>query len=162
MYRRIRNTLRFLLGNLAGFTADERVYLVADYAKVPELEKLMLNRLYALGNRVRTGMESYDYAGVYRDLHDFCNLDLSAFYFDIRKDRLYLDRPDLFERRACRTVLEEIFRCLTAWFAPLIVFTTEESWQNKPEAVCSDEAVSSVHLREYPVLPKAWENTSLA
>ncbi len=162
MYRRIRNTLRFLLGNLAGFTADERVDLKADYAKLPELEKLMLNRLYVLGNRVRTGMESYDYSGVYRELHDFCNLDLSAFYFDVRKDRLYLDRPDLFERRACRTVLEEMFRCLTAWFAPLIVFTTEETWQNKPIDVCSDEVVSSVHLREYPVLSEEWNNADLA
>ncbi len=153
LYRRIRNTLRFLLGALDGFTADERVDL--SDKNVPELERLMLHHLYVMDQNVRDCIEKYEYGKVAKMLHDFCNQELSAFYFDIRKDRLYCDRLDLFERRACRTVMAEIFNCLTAWLAPILSFTAEEAWQYCPAGVF-DEA-KSVHLRGFIDVPKAWE-----
>ena len=90
LYRRLRNTLRWLLGSLAGFTEAERVA----YADMPELEKWVLHRLTELDARIRAAVQSYDWTGVYPELHNFCATDLSAFYFDVRKDAIYCDRPD--------------------------------------------------------------------
>lgn len=157
LYRRIRNTLRFLLGALDGFSAEERVDL--SDARVPELERLMLHHLAVMDKSVRSCIEGYEFGKLAKMLHDFCNNELSAFYFDIRKDRLYCDRPDQFERRACRTVLAEIFSNLTAWLAPILSFTTEEAWQYRPAGVFED--VKSVHLREYPSVNAAWRNDEL-
>lgn len=157
LYRRIRNTLRFLLGALDGFTAEERVDLNDE--RVPELELYMLHRLTEVDCFVRDCIAKYEFGKLAKYLHDFCNQELSAFYFDIRKDRLYCDRPDLFERRACRTVMAEIFSCLTAWLAPILAFTAEEAWLLRPAGVF--EEASSVHLREFPDVPKEWKNKSL-
>jgi len=107
LYRRLRNTLRWLLGSLAGFTAAEHV----DYADMPELERWVLHRLSELDARVRAAVQSYDWTGVYPELHNFCATDLSAFYFDVRKDAIYCDRPDSPRRRAARTVLDS---CIAA------------------------------------------------
>ncbi len=156
LYRRIRNTLRFVLGSLEGFSADEAINL----SEIPELERLVLHRLYEMDKTVRNHIENYEFGKLAKALHDFCNEDLSAFYFDIRKDCLYCDDPASDKRRACRTVMAEIFKCLTAWLAPILAFTAEEAWQHRPREVFED--FESVHLREFPQVPAAWQNEKLA
>ncbi len=153
LYRRIRNTLRFILGSLDGFSTDERLN-ISDYENMPELERLMLHKLSEMDVFVRKSIDSYEFGKIAKELHSFCNEDLSAFYFDIRKDRLYCDRADSFERRACRTVMAEIFNCLTAWLAPILSFTAEEAWSHRPKGVFED--AKSVHLREFPLIPASW------
>lgn len=153
LYRRLRNTLRFLLGALDGFTADERVDLKDE--RVPELERYMLHLLSEMDDFVRGCIKDYQFGKLAKRLHDFCNQELSAFYFDIRKDRLYCDRPDLFERQACRTVMAEIFSHLTAWLAPILAFTAEEAWSHRPQGVF--ENADSVHLRDFPDVPNEWK-----
>ena len=123
-YRRLRNTLRYLLGNLADFREAERL----PYERMPELERWVLHRLAELDALVRETNAAFDYPRLYSALHNFCATDLSAFYLDVRKDSLYCDRPDSIRRRAARTVLDQLFACLTAWLAPVLVFTTEEVW----------------------------------
>ena len=157
LYRRLRNTLRFLLGALDGFTPEERVAL--DDENVPELERYMLHKLHEMDGFVRECIKTYQFGKLAKRLHDFCNEDLSAFYFDIRKDRLYCDRKDQFERRACRTIMAEIFSCLTSWLAPILSFTTEEAWSHRPENVFEDAI--SVHLRDFPAIDDAWKNDDL-
>jgi isoleucyl-tRNA synthetase len=152
LYRRLRNTLRWLLGSLAGFTDEERV----PEADMPELERWVLHRLTELDRRIRAAVESYDWTGVYPDLHAFCSTDLSAFYFDIRKDAIYCDRPDNLRRRAARTVLDHLHRCLTTWLAPVLCFTAEEAWGAR-----FDDA-DSVHLQLFPTLPASWRDDALA
>jgi isoleucyl-tRNA synthetase len=152
LYRRLRNTLRWLLGSLAGFTDDERV----PEAEMPELERWVLHRLSELDARIRVAVESYDWTGVYPELHNFCAADLSAFYFDIRKDAIYCDRPDSLRRRAARTVLEHLHRCLTTWLAPVLCFTAEEAWGAR------FGETESVHLQLFPTLPVAWRDDALA
>ena len=158
LYRRLRNTLRFLLGALDGFTPEERVAL--DDENVPELERYMLHKLHEMDGFVRECIKTYQFGKLAKRLHDFCNEDLSAFYFDIRKDRLYCDRKDQFERRACRTIMAEIFSCLTSWLAPILSFTTEEAWSHRPENVF--ENAISVHLRDFPAIDDAWKNEALS
>ncbi|HUN42312.1 MAG TPA: isoleucine--tRNA ligase [Acetobacteraceae bacterium] len=152
LYRRLRNTLRWVLGSLAGFQNSERVPL----ADMPELERWVLHRQSMLDARIRGAVASYDWTGVYPDLHNFCATDLSAFYFDVRKDALYCDRPDSLRRRAARTVLDHLHRCLTTWLAPVLCFTAEESWT----ARFGD--TESVHLQLFPTLPAAWQDEALA
>jgi isoleucyl-tRNA synthetase len=151
-YRRLRNTLRYLLGNLAAFDEAERL----PYEQMPELERWVLHRLAELDRLVRECNESFDFPRLYSALHNFCATDLSAFYFDVRKDSLYCDRRDDVRRRAARTVLDELFGCLTAWLAPVLVFTAEEAW------LCRDPAEQgSVHMRRFPELPAAWQDPAL-
>ena len=95
---------------------------------MPELERWVLHRMTELDARIRAATESYDWTGVYPELHAFCAADLSAFYFDIRKDAIYCDRPDSLRRRSARTVLDHLHRCLTIWLAPVLCFTAEEAW----------------------------------
>lgn len=159
LYRRIRNTLRFLLGALDGFTADEAVDL-SDVSEFPELEQLMLHEVSKMGEKVDSCIKNYEFQKLTRALHDFCNEELSAFYFDIRKDRLYCDDPASFERRATRTVMAEVFSHLTSWLAPILCFTADEAWSHRPEGVFED--LTSIHLREFPITPSAWENDGLA
>jgi isoleucyl-tRNA synthetase len=123
-YRRLRNTLRYLLGSLEGFSETERV----DYWDMPELERWVLSRLYTLDRMLVAAADDYDFHRFYTELHTFCAVDLSAFYFDVRKDSVYCDPPDSIRRRAARTVLDHIFNCLTAWLAPVLCFTAEEAW----------------------------------
>jgi isoleucyl-tRNA synthetase len=152
LYRRLRNTLRWLLGSLADFTDAERV----PYAEMPELEKWVLHRLAELNARVRTSVQSYDWTGVYPELHNFCATDLSAFYFDVRKDAIYCDRPDSLRRRAARTVLDHLHRCLTTWLAPVLCFTAEEAWT----ARFGEQ--DSVHLQLFADVPAKWQDDALA
>ena len=154
IYRRLRNTLRYLLGNLDGFHAGERM----DIAEMPELERWVLARLWRLDKMLRKACDSFEFHGVFTELHNFCAVDLSAFYFDIRKDTLYCDRADSVERRAARTVLDELFNCLTAWLAPFLCFTAEEAWQARLDAA---DAKNSVHRRQFPDIPDAWNDEAL-
>jgi len=152
LYRRLRNTLRWLLGSLAGFTEAERVAT----AEMPELERWVLHRLAELDGQLRAATESYVWTGVYPAIHAFCATDLSAFYFDVRKDSIYCDRPDSLKRRAARTVLDHLHRCLTVWLAPVLVFTAEEAW-----AARFGDA-ESVHLQTFPSIPAEWRDDALA
>ena len=152
LYRRLRNTLRWLLGSLDGFTEAERLPL----EQMPELERWVLHRLTELDAKIRAATESYDWTGVYPELHNFCSTDLSAFYFDVRKDAVYCDRPDSLRRRAARTVLDHLHRCLAIWLAPALCFTAEEAW-------CARFGEdSSVHLQLFPQMPEGWHDEALA
>ncbi len=151
-YRRLRNTMRFLLGALNEFSATDRV----DAAQMPELERWALHRLAELDHTVRTGYAAYDFQGVFQAIFTFATVDLSAFYFDIRKDVLYCD-GDTAERRAARTVLDVLYRRLTLWLAPVLVFTMEEIWL---ERFPGD--ASSVHLQDFDDTPADWLDEPLA
>ncbi|TAN52983.1 MAG: isoleucine--tRNA ligase, partial [Rhodospirillales bacterium] len=153
VYRRLRNTLRYLLGALDGFTPAERVESDA----MPELERWVLHRVYEMDKLVRQACNDFTFHPLFTELHNFCTLDLSAFYFDIRKDSLYCDHPMDARRRACRTVMETLYDCLTAWLAPFVCFTAEEAWLDRHPG--EDE---SVHLRTFPDIPHTWQNERLA
>ena len=155
-YRRLRNTLRYLLGNLDGFAEKERLAP----AEMPELERWVLHRLAELDGVVRQGCADFDFHAVYQALNAFCAVDLSAFYFDVRKDSLYCDHPAATRRRACRTVLDQVFSCLTAWLAPILCFTAEEAWLCRFGEI--PEAEDSVHLRLFPEIPAEWRDAALA
>ncbi len=153
VYRRLRNTLRYLLGALAGFTEAERV----DAAAMPELERFILHRLSELDALVRKTAEEFDFHTMFTALHNFSAVDLSAFYFDVRKDSLYCDQPSALARRAARTVFDRIFECLVRWLAPVLCFTAEEAWLNRH----GDGDGSSVHLQLYPDVPQTWRDAAL-
>ncbi|MDR6833138.1 MULTISPECIES: isoleucine--tRNA ligase [unclassified Sphingopyxis] len=147
-YRKLRNTFRYLLGALEGFTEEERI---ADVAAMPELERYMLSLLADLDAKMAQAVEDFDFNSYTRLLSDFCNEDLSAFYFDIRKDSLYCDIGPAAplgtdKRRAYRTVLDTLFHALVRYAAPVLVFTSEEVWGTR----YPDEG--SVHLLEWPNL----------
>ena len=152
-YRRLRNTLRYILGNLDGFEESERLPV----SEMPELERWVLHRITEIDALVRARAADFDFHDMFTALHNFCAVDLSSFYFDIRKDALYCDKPDSIRRRAARTVLDELFSCLTAWLAPIVCFTAEEAWLARNPG--DDE---SVHLRTYPDVPAEWHDTALA
>jgi isoleucyl-tRNA synthetase len=152
-YRRLRNTLRYLLGSLSGFDRHERLPL----KEMPELERWVLHRLWQLDSQLRQACEHFQFHAFFAELHTFCAVDLSAFYFDIRKDALYCDSPEAPRRRAARTVLDALFDCLTAWLAPFLCFTAEEAWLARNPG--SNE---SVHLRLFPEIPAEWRDDALA
>jgi len=152
-YRKLRNTLRYLLGNLAHY----RPNLAVPYDEMPELERYMLSRLAELDEMVRAGYDEFDFKRIFHALLNYCVNDLSAFYFDIRKDALYCDPYDSVTRRAALTALDAIFSALTAWLAPMLCFTMEEAWLNR---FPGDEA--SVHLRQFTEVPRGWRNEALA
>lgn len=153
IYRRYRNTLRYLLGALSGFSDKEKI----EYAHMPELEQWVLHRLYELDQKVRDASTAYDFQELYTEIHNFCAVDLSAFYFDIRKDSLYCDHATDIKRRATRTVMDIIFECLTKWLAPVLCFTAEEAWLTRYP---SEEG--SIHLETFPALPFSWDNPEVA
>jgi isoleucyl-tRNA synthetase len=151
-YRKLRNTFRYLLGALDGFSEEERLPVT----EMPELERYMLALTAELDMRLRKAVSDYDFNDYVRALTDFANNDLSAFYFDIRKDCLYCDAPSDPRRRAYRTVLDTLFHALVRWAAPVLVFTTEEVWSTR----YPDEG--SVHLLEWPLIDTEWrEDTAL-
>ncbi|MEQ6248673.1 isoleucine--tRNA ligase [Sulfitobacter sp. HNIBRBA3233] len=151
-YRRLRNTMRYMLGALGDFSESDRV----DAAEMPELERWVLHRLAELDDVVRDGYARFDFQGVFQAVFNFATLDLSAFYFDIRKDALYCD-GDTLRRRAARTVMDLLFHRLTTWLAPVLVFTMEEVWL---ERFGGDD--SSVHLQDIPATPDGWKDPDLA
>lgn len=150
-YRKIRNTFRYLLGALEGFSDAEAVAL----ADMPGLEQWLLHRLSEVDERVRRSYSNYDFKAVFQALNTFCVIDLSAVYFDIRKDSLYCDPLSAVRRRACRTVMNEVFECLTGWFAPILCFTTEEAREARGVA---DE---TIHLGDFHVVPANWRNPAI-
>jgi isoleucyl-tRNA synthetase len=150
-YRKLRNTFRYLLGALDGFSKEDRLDEVSAY---PELEQYMLHLVAALDQKLRNAVDDYDFNAYVRALADFCNEDLSAFFFDIRKDVLYCEvnagtGEQSERRRAYRTVLDTLFHALVRWLSPVLVFTSEEVWGTRfPDA-------GSVHLLEWPVVHEA-------
>ena len=151
-YRKLRNTVRYLLGALAGFDEAERLPL----DQMPPLERYILHRLWALDGQVRAAYEAYRFQDVWRPIADFCSAELSALYFDVRKDSLYCDRPDALRRRAARTVMDLVFERLTIWLSPLAPFTMEEAWTTRFPGVGSNS------LRVFPDTPDAWRNDAEA
>jgi isoleucyl-tRNA synthetase len=147
-YRRLRNTLRYLLGALDGYSPAEAVAP----ADMPELERWVLHRLTELDKLVRQAVEDFDFHAMFTALHNFCAVDLSAFYFDIRKDRLYCDAANDRLRRAARTVMDCTFDCLVRWLAPIICYTAEEAWLARH----GDTPGRSVHLETFAEVPEAW------
>jgi isoleucyl-tRNA synthetase len=152
-YRKLRNTVRWMLGNLAHFHEEDRVAP----EKMPELERLMLHRLAELDVLVRRAYADFDYKRIFAALSAFMTSDLSAFYFDIRKDALYCDPISSPKRKACLTVLDHLFRCTVTWLAPMLCFTAEEAWLARYPS-----PDGSVHLELFPHVPKAWRDDALA
>jgi isoleucyl-tRNA synthetase len=152
-YRKLRNTLRWMLGTLAHYEERQRLAPAA----MPELEQVMLHRLAEIDGIVRKAYADYDYKRVVAVLSHFMNTDLSAFYFDIRKDALYCEPYSSSKRRAALETIEQIFRHTCLWLAPLLCFTAEEAWLARYP---SDEG--SVHLETFPTLPTSWRNNALA
>jgi isoleucyl-tRNA synthetase len=151
-YRKLRNTVRYLLGALAGFDEAERL----DPAEMPPLERFILHRLAELDETVRRAYETYSFVDVIRPLADFCSNDLSALFFDIRRDALYCDRPDSLRRRAARTAMDLVFERLTIWLAPLLAFTMDEAWGTRfPHA-------GPCALRVFPETPTSWRDEAEA
>ncbi|NDW01174.1 isoleucine--tRNA ligase [Salipiger sp. PrR002] len=151
-YRRLRNTMRFMLGALGHFEESDRV----DAAYMPELERWVLHRLAELDEVVREGYRAYDFQHVFQQVFTFCTVDLSAFYFDIRKDALYCD-GDTARRKAARTVMDLLFHRLTTWLAPVLPFTMEDVWLDRFPG-----EQSSVHLQDFPATPADWRDAALA
>ncbi|MER2536610.1 MAG: isoleucine--tRNA ligase [Rhizobiaceae bacterium] len=150
-YRKLRNTIRWMLGTLAHDDGAD-----VPLAEMPELERLMLHRLAELDQLVRGGYDAFDFKRVAKALLDFMVVELSAFYFDIRKDALYCEGPSNVKRRASIQVVRHLFGCLTTWLAPILPFTTEEAWAER----YGDRP--SVHLEQFPTVPGAWRDEALA
>jgi isoleucyl-tRNA synthetase len=151
-YRKLRNTLRWMLGNLAHFSPTDRIAAEA----MPELERLLLHRLAELDPLVRSAYADFDFKRIFAALSAFMTVDLSAFYFDVRKDALYCDPYSSKTRKACLTVLDHLFRCTVTWLAPMLCFTAEEAW------LARDPAAISVHLETFPSVPSSWRDDALA
>jgi len=151
-YRKLRNSFRYLLGALEGFSEDERV----DAKDMPELERWVLHRLAELDAELKAASEGLEFNRYARLIIGFANDDLSAFFFDIRKDSLYCDAPDSLTRRAYRTVLDVVFHALVRWISPILCFTAEEVWMTRyPES-------GSIHLETWPAIDPIWLDRDLA
>jgi isoleucyl-tRNA synthetase len=150
-YRKLRNTLRWMLGSLAHFRPE---YTVAE-KDMPELDRLMLSELARLDHVVRDAYAAFDFKRAYFALFNFMTIDLSAFYFDIRKDTLYCDPASSRARHAALTVIERLFDCLLRWLAPMLPFTTEEAWAER------HGEGGSVHLSLFPQVPAGWRDEAL-
>jgi isoleucyl-tRNA synthetase len=152
-YRKLRNTLRCLLGNLAHYEPG----FEAAHADMPELERWVLHRVAEMDAQIRRDFDEFDFKRAYRTIADFCSNDLSAIYFDIRKDTLYCEPYSSQKRRAALSVLDILFECLTAWLAPILCFTAEEAWLARHGEVKN----GSVHLVTFPEIPSAWRDDKL-
>ncbi|MGE0231856.1 MAG: isoleucine--tRNA ligase [Flavobacteriaceae bacterium] len=151
-YRKLRNTIRWMLGTLAHYEGED-----VSPAEMPELERYMLDRLSRLSVAVRAAYDEYEFKKVWQVLFNFATVDLSAFYFDIRKDALYCDPISSIRRKAALQVIDRIFRAFVTWLAPLLPFTMEEAWLDR----FPGEAVS-VHLELFPDLPAEWRDDAVA
>ncbi len=154
-YRKIRNTFRFLLGNLKdkknNFDLNSK-----EIEKWPELERFILHKIYLLNEKFETYFKEYNFHKLYKELVNFCSLELSAFYFDIRKDSLYCDNLSSTKRKSCINLLGLILDMLLKWFAPILSFTTEEIFQ-----IINQDRNSSIHLQSFPKIPAKWKNEKL-
>ncbi|HEY6916022.1 MAG TPA: isoleucine--tRNA ligase [Allosphingosinicella sp.] len=150
-YRKLRNTFRYLLGALSDFTEEERVAA----QDMPELERWVLHRLALLDAELKSAAEAFEFNRYTRAITNFANDDLSAFFFDIRKDSLYCDAKGDPKRRAYRTVLDIVFHALVRWSAPILCFTAEEVWASRyPDG-------ESVHLETWPEVDAGWRDDGL-
>ena len=152
-YRRLRNSMRFMLGSLGDFKNISEIPL----NDLPDLEKWVLSKLKNLDNNVREGYKNYSFQTVFQQLFQFCTVDLSSFYFDIRKDSLYCDHPSSHLRKSCIFTLEMIFERLVKWFAPILPFTMEEVWLHRHK----ENLKTSVHLEDFPITPDEWINSDI-
>ncbi|MEM7214996.1 MAG: isoleucine--tRNA ligase [Pseudomonadota bacterium] len=150
-YRKMRNTLRWMLGNLTHFKGE-----IPLYEEMPELERLMLHRLYELDGLVRKGYDEFDFKRIFAQLFNFMTVELSAFYFDIRKDALYCDPPSSKKRKAALYLVSQLFDHLVRWLAPMMPFTMEESFQSR-----RGNNLASVHMEQFPDVPGTWKNDAL-
>ena len=154
-YRKIRNTFRYLLGNLKD-NFDEINLQNVKPEELPELEQLMLHKIYSLDRKFKKYFQSYDFHNLYKELLNFCTVDLSAFYFDIRKDVLYCDPEESKKRKSTLILLDIILNSLLRWFAPILAFTTEEIYQ------LVSKKNKSIHLEQFINFPKEFENKELS
>ena len=150
-YRRIRNTFRYLIGNLSDFKNEEQI----QYELMPEIEKYLLHKLWELDQVVKKNIKDFDFHQMFISLLNFCSNDLSAFYFDIRKDCIYCDSQKDNKRKSSRTVLKILFDHLVRWFAPSIVFTAEEAWKSMGYK-------ESVHLENFLSVNDKFKNEKLS
>jgi len=150
-YRKMRNTLRWMLGNLAHYTGE-----APELTDMPELEQLMLHRLVELDEVVRKGYDEFDFKRIFAQLFNFMTVELSSFYFDIRKDALYCDAPSSAKRKAALYVVSELFDHIVRWLAPMLPFTMEESFQSR-----IDSDAKSIHMEQFPDVPQSWKNDAL-
>ena len=153
-YRKIRNTFRFMLGNLKD-NFEKQDFKKINLSEFDELEQYILHKLYVISVSVSENLKSYNFHKLYKELLKFCTLDLSSFYFDIRKDVLYCDGPNSKKRKNCVIVLNIILESLLKWFAPILVFTSEEIYSlinNKNE---------SIHEKDFVKIPDNWQNSKL-
>lgn len=155
-YRRIRNTCRYMLGNMFDFNPDTDM---VPYAELPELDRLALHRLQKLAEKAVRGYDDYEFHTVYHAIHNFCAVDMSAFYLDILKDRLYTSAKTGLARRAAQTVLFIHLDTMARLMAPMMPFTTDEIWQYMPRFAGKAE---SVHLTEFKPVNAAWVDEELA
>ena len=155
-YRKIRNTFRFLLGNLKdkknNFDPSSK-----EIEKWPELERFILHQIFLLNKKFEIYFKEYNFHKLYKELANFCSLELSAFYFDIRKDTLYCDHLSSDKRKACTNLLGLMLDMLLKWFAPILSFTTEEIFQ-----IINQNKKTSIHLQEFPKIPIKWKNEKLS
>ena len=149
-YRRIRNTFRYLIGNLEGFEDKEKIN-IKDF---PELERYILHRLWEVNQIVKKSISDFNFHLMFTTLLNFCTNDLSSFYFDIRKDTIYCDKKDSIKRRSARTLLDILFNFLIKWLAPSLVFTCEEAWKSRGNQ-------SSIHLEDFDIINEDFKNEKI-
>ena len=154
-YRKIRNTFRYLLGNLND-NFEELDVKSLDSKKLPYLEQYMLHKIYTLNEEFNKNFKLYNFHNLYKELLNFCTVDLSSFYFDIRKDTLYCEKKDSQKRKDCIFVLNIILDCLLKWFAPILSFTTEEIYR-----LLNKDNGSSIHLKQFPKINQNWNNLEI-
>lgn len=159
VYRKIRNTLRYLLGTLAGWSLADRRLVAEEYERLAELDRWLLLRLAEVGDRVGAAYDEYQYHHVYRAIHELCVDELSSFYLEAVKDRLYCEAPDAEGRRRAQAVLYEVARALIHYLAPILPHTAEEAWTHLPRG---EGEAESVHLSSWPELPERWRDPDLA
>jgi len=154
-YRKLRNTFRYLLGNIQD-DYIEKNFEDLNVAELPDLERYMLHRVYLINKNFFNYFNSYNFHNLYKELLNFCTVELSAFYFDIRKDLLYCDPLDSKKRSDCILVLNIILNCLLKWFAPILSFTTEEIYR-----LVNKEEENSIHLKNFTEIPENWKNEEI-
>ncbi len=155
-YRRIRNTFRWLLGVIGTYKGEVESFKKSE---LPLLEQYILRRLAQLATDIEKYAKDYEFNKIFLLLYRFCDQDLSAFYFDVRKDSLYCDAKDSPQRKQTMFVIEQIFDCLCKWFAPILCFTAEEAWLAHPKNQGKED--ETIHLHQFPTIPEEWRQGNL-
>ncbi|OUW74053.1 MAG: isoleucine--tRNA ligase [Pelagibacteraceae bacterium TMED216] len=153
-YRKIRNTFRFILGNIKD-NFKKQNYKEIKLEELPELEQFILHKIFKIDQTIKQNLENYTFHKLYKELLNFCSLELSSFYFDIRKDVLYCDNINSKKRKDCITILNILLDCLLKWFAPILVFTTEEIH------TLVNKSGESIHESVFNQIPMKWNNEKL-